>query len=146
MWLVLGHGSLYVQDGDRIRCSPIDKSIWLSSPHTSVDMDSDTLPDIVFDLRKMPWTFALDESYDNIVDTSGIALESFYRSTCFDREIRRVLKKGGTFYGRRCYVVRKDEAEVDTIPPSPATHPHKHEMSEYDIFSSSDCEFELERV
>ena len=99
-WLILGHGKLY-KDHDEYRCSPIDKELWINEEYTSVDMDENVEPDIMFDLRESKWTFAKDCEYDYIVDTTGLGLQSRMKSPECINEIHRILKIGGTFYGSR---------------------------------------------
>ncbi len=119
--LVLGHGRYYKtkeeydaipQDKQgyysTIRCSPIDINEWYSDEFTSVDMDTGVRPDIVYDLRKRPWTFAKDEYYDRVIDTCGIAFVHFHTyDTWFMTEVLRILKPGGRFYGIRNITVTK---------------------------------------
>lgn len=108
--LVLGHGSFFAEgdiafpDSNYIRCSPIDKRAWLDAPHISVDIDPEMRPDIVYDLRVLPWAFAADNAYDRIVDTCGLGLERMYRNRAFVAELDRVLAPGGSFFGRRGFV------------------------------------------
>ena len=107
--LILGHGKRYENNPDiDIRCSPIDKYIWLNSDYTSVDMFEDVEPNIVYDLRKYPWRFATSESYDCIIDTCGIGLQSRYKTDNFCKEINRVLKQGGVFYGYGGFTIVKN--------------------------------------
>jgi hypothetical protein len=104
--LVLGHGELYCGDYG-IRCSPIALDRWVNNPYVSVDMDEDVKPTIVYDLRTIPWAFARDESYDQIIDTTGLGLSYQYQNTKFLKELQRVLKMGGTFYGRKGFTFTK---------------------------------------
>jgi hypothetical protein len=103
--LVLGHGKIYANPS-AIYCSPIPLDDWINQPYISVDMRADVQPDIVYDLTHMSWTFATNGSYDRIIDTTGIALKHYYRSDTFKAEIRRILKPGGIFYGRRGYTIQ----------------------------------------
>jgi ubiquinone/menaquinone biosynthesis C-methylase UbiE len=66
----------------------------------SVDNDESVKPTIVYDLYKLPWAFASEASYDRIIDTTGLAMSRKYRDIKFLKELQRVLKEGGTFYGR----------------------------------------------
>ena len=97
--LVLGHGRLY---GTDVRCSPIPLVDWINDDYVSVDVDAETLPDIVYDLSVIPWTFAQDGEYDRIIDTTGGNLQA--RRGCRQipmGEVLRVLKRGGTYYYER---------------------------------------------
>jgi hypothetical protein len=110
--LVLGHSKYYnIND---IRCSPIPLSQWI--------IDENIKPDIVYDLKNTPWKFAEDNSFDRIIDATGIEIntlcskidvENLYKFEKSDigkvyysyspemkNEILRVLKENGTFYGR----------------------------------------------
>jgi hypothetical protein len=117
--LVLGHGKRYTpRERDiskekydalpyknplmEIRCSPLDVNKWYFDEHTSVDIEPEVIPDIVYDLRKRPWSFAESDSYDRVIDTCGIAFFSPGRkyNEQFMEEVTRVLKHGGLFYGR----------------------------------------------
>ena len=121
--LVLGHGRYFAEadlefpDGHYIRCSPIDKRLWLDLPHTSVDFDPEVRPDIVYDLRVLPWAFARDGGYDRIIDTCGLAIDRLYTTPKFIAELDRVLTPGGTFFGRRGFVFSKDVSIIRTGPP-----------------------------
>jgi hypothetical protein len=103
MILVLGHGKHYVSD---TRCSPVPVSQWLKQPHVGVDWDPDIRPDIVYDLREMPWRFAKESAYSSVVDTCGLLFYGHYynnrgfRNPRFAEEVFRVLCPGGTFEGR----------------------------------------------
>ena len=66
--LVLGHGRDYSKEF--IRCSYYDKDKWYDADYTCVDIDPECRPDIVADLR-LEWTFAKDNEYDLIIDTTG---------------------------------------------------------------------------
>lgn len=106
--LVLGHGKFYLTGKNTIRCSPIPVSEWINGPYVSVDNNSQVQPDILYDLAKIPWSFASDMSYDRIIDTTGLGLKGFYGKDYFEAEIRRILKPNGGFYGsRNGYVIKK---------------------------------------
>lgn len=72
-WLILGHGNFH-KNHQQYRCSPIVKERWMNEEYTSVDIDENVEPDIVFDLREPKWTFADDCEYDVIIDTTGLGL------------------------------------------------------------------------
>lgn len=93
MTLVLGHGRAYLHD---TRCSPVDLG---DGEHTSVDISPEAQPDILYDLRRLPWAFAADASFVRIIDASGLALQQLYRRPEFLRELDRVLEPNGTFQG-----------------------------------------------
>ena len=118
--LVLGHGRLYADgeienpESQCIRCSPIDKCSWLNVFHTSVDIDPEVLPDIVYDLFILPWRFAANGQFDRIVDTCGMAIERLYKNDRFIAELDRVLITGGMFFGRRGFVHTKSKAKNKT--------------------------------
>jgi hypothetical protein len=118
--LVLGHSKYYnIND---IRCSPIPLSQWIYDEYITVDIDKNIKPDIVYNLKNIPWIFAEDNSFDRIIDATGIEIntlcskidvENLYKFEKSDigkvyysyspemkNEILRVLKKNGTFYGR----------------------------------------------
>jgi hypothetical protein len=118
--LVLGHGRYYnIND---IRCSPIPLSQWIYNEYISVDIDKNIKPDIVYNLKNIPWKFAKDNSFDRIIDATGIEIntlcskidvENLYKfeksdigkvyysySPKMKNEILRVLKENGIFYGR----------------------------------------------
>ncbi len=112
--LVLGHGKFYLSDEDydrlpkskkdqhaTIRCSPIKIEDWYTQPYICVDIDTYIRPDIVYDLRRRPWVFAENESFDRVIDTCGIAFVRFnFYDKWFLDEVLRILKPGGIFYGR----------------------------------------------
>jgi hypothetical protein len=104
--LVLGHGKSYVPK--EIRCSSLPVEEWCTQPYTSVDMDEEVKPDILYDLRKYPWAFAEDSSYDRVIDTCGLA---FYQkgsySSRFLEQVMQILTPGGRFYGFRSILVKK---------------------------------------
>jgi hypothetical protein len=117
--LVLGHGKYYVTHG--MRCSPIPLDDWINDSYTSVDCDPDVEPDIVFNLRIDKWTFAKDSEYDRIIDTTGIGLFTLeYKKDSFWKEIDRILKPGGTFYGIRGHTITKKPLSI-AIPEDPGT-------------------------
>lgn len=75
---------------------PLDA--WYNDPYVSVDRDAVVQPDIVYDLRLVPWAFASDNSFDTIIDCCGIGLVPYRAS--LRNEFMRVLAPGGTFFGR----------------------------------------------
>lgn len=119
--LVLGHGRYYVPletygemteekrgHYSDIRCSPLDLEEWYNGDFTSVDMDEHVRPDIVYDLRTRPWTFAEEGMYDRVIDTCGTAFVHFHTyERWFLEQVMRVLKPGGTFYGNRGNTLQK---------------------------------------
>jgi len=107
--LVLGHGRDYSKDF--IRCSSYDKNKWFDTDYTCVDIDPLCRPDIVADLR-CEWTFAKDNEYDLIIDTTGLALTYPNRGICkpsVEHEVMRCLTIGGEFYGNRHIYLKKDK-------------------------------------
>ena len=129
--LILGHGKLYAQKHKQrpgemwIRCSPIDTKLWLDDAHTSVDIDANMLPDIVYDLKKLPWAFAGDGSFDRIIDTCGMGLERLYKQPKFIQELDRVLAAGGTFVGWSGFTYKRDgggDERTRFIPSPGANH------------------------
>lgn len=106
--LILGHGKLYEGAGHTL-CSPIDIKDW-PEHYISVDIHPAVLPDIVCDLRIMPWPFA-DSSFHTVIDTCGLGLFHYYMRTPFAPffdELRRVLNPCGTFYGRGSFIFKND--------------------------------------
>lgn len=117
--LVLGHGKAYVTKDKYdtlsekekketlfllMRCSPYEAGEWYNQEYTSIDNDTFVKPDILYDLRKRPWTFAESESFDRVIDTCGIAFMHLHTyDTWFLEQVKNVLKPGGTFYGFRGY-------------------------------------------
>ena len=115
--LVLGHGKAYVPreiynkltENQKkthlffdMRCSPPEAGSWYLEEYISVDNDERIRPDILYDLRKRPWSFAETESFDRVIDTCGIAFIHFHSyDTWFLEQVKNVLKPGGFFYGFR---------------------------------------------
>ena len=87
--LVLGHGKYYLKKGSSIFCSPIPKEQWINDDYISVDNNVDVEPDIIFDLQKEIWDFAHNNSYDRIIDTTGLFLSDNYKKDSFKIEIKR---------------------------------------------------------
>ena len=106
MTLVLGHGSYYVTTSD-VRCSPIPLEKWINDEHVSVDICEDVNPDIIYDLREDIWTFAENNQYDRIIDTTGLGLIHRYKDKSFINEINRILRPNGVFYGRGNFIIEK---------------------------------------
>lgn len=91
-----------------IRCSPIPVDKWFEFPYTCVDIDPDIDPDIIYDLdTKIQWNFASDNEYDIIIDTCGILFSSRYKTTFFLKQINRILKPNGFFFGRKDFIYCK---------------------------------------
>lgn len=109
--LVLGHGKRYDSPHLSMRSSPPEAGDWWTIEHTSVDKDPSVEPDIVYDLNTMPWTFCEPESYDRVIDASGtVFVFGFRYSERFLKEVFRILKPGGMFYGRRNTIQKPDRS------------------------------------
>jgi hypothetical protein len=103
--LILGHGRNYTKTDTRN--SPCDIDKWYNTKYTCVDIDPNSCPDIVFDLRK-EWTFCSENEYDLIIDTSGLALGGSYNGNrkgyshyFMTNKILFTLNENGIFYGPR---------------------------------------------
>ena len=115
--LILGHTFYYAKSS--VRCSPIDVNLWYDKPFKCVDFmcdnsDADFVYDIYrsIDYRVDPpikynapwvWKFADDESYDTIIDCTGIIhfirqKNKYRQHDALLRTILRVLKPNGIFY------------------------------------------------
>ena len=100
--LVLGHGKKYkIKPSGKnnemgIDCSPININEWYYSEHISVDIDATVEPDIVHDLRIVPWPFE-DGEFDTIIDCTGASLKNKYSRLFI--EINRILADDGVFHG-----------------------------------------------
>lgn len=121
--LILGHGKLYKKKD--IRCSPIPVDDWFNEPYESLDYDPYVDPDILFEIKTGVWTFAPDETYDRIIDTTGGVLSyggshySIRRSFPHVlREVQRILKPSGIFYTdlRNDTVYQKQGEQLIKIP------------------------------
>ena len=97
--LVLGHGRAYAAPGYTVYCSPVPVRTWIRRPYVCVDIDVSTRPDVVFDLRTTPWTFARDAQFSVVIDTTGTQLLPLTAE--MRAELLRVLRPGGVYYGRR---------------------------------------------
>ena len=86
MYLILGNGNI-----------PIPNELWLNTKYISVNNDLNYTPHIFYDIHNLPWTFAIDNAFEGIIDTSGIILRDHKKSK-FLEEVQRILKPGGTFY------------------------------------------------
>ena len=103
--LVLGHGRSYKKDD--IRCSPIPVDDWYHEDFVCIDFDPDINADIVYDLRKLPWSCIPRNSYSVIIDTCGVVFKILYKKERFLNEINRILKPNGIFYGSDGYTFVK---------------------------------------
>ncbi len=99
MRLILGHGALYEEKPNGIRCSPVPKERWLREPFICVDKCEEVRPDVVWDLLMYPWPFK-DGAFEQVVDTTGLGLVYEAQTLRFQSEVSRVLVVGGTFVGR----------------------------------------------
>ncbi len=101
--LILGHGKWYSKKSNA-HCSPIDIDDWFDDEYISVDYDPEMQPDILFNLYEKGWTFAQDDQFDRIIDTTGCCLRHKYTQEYFLCELRRILKSNGVFYGWNGFV------------------------------------------
>ena len=126
--LVLGHGAIYETENVKksIQCSPIPIDDWLiKGTYISIDQDRKVRPHIQTAIsgryEELCYLF-MDNSFDRIVDTCGMALKKFYKQGGFKREMLRLLRPGGTFYGDDGFTIHK----VISKNPLPTPEQNKH--------------------
>ncbi len=133
--LILGHEYCYKKTD--IRCSPIDVDLWYDDPFDCVSIMCDkSQTDFVYDVYKSVdyrddkiiqyndfwvWKFALNNSYDRIVDCIGFHYrntpELQYRNQDkLLQTISRVLTTDGKFYSQFGIYTKMDDGTLSFEP------------------------------
>jgi hypothetical protein len=101
--LLLGHGKKV-----SLLCCP--KIINVPESYLTVDIDPINEPDVVADLRKDKLPFE-DNSINKVIDTGGLASIIWCRTKHFWKEMYRILKTNGEYYG-----ITKHYIEMNFLP------------------------------